>query len=162
MKMFQFESKTCERCGGSGHFSFNLKDGTVCYGCGGSGLKLTKRGLVAKRFFQDSLTILASDLLVGMRIKESTLSNKFKTIQKIHQGTDKELGKEFNTPYLLGPNGDKHMVLIDTGTGMIKFYPETKVRVYHTDKEKQDKFTAALEYQETLNVNGTVKKRKIK
>lgn len=28
----------CRRCGGSGRFSFNLQDGTVCYGCYGSGL----------------------------------------------------------------------------------------------------------------------------
>lgn len=26
----------CKRCGGSGHYSFNLMDGTVCYGCGGN------------------------------------------------------------------------------------------------------------------------------
>src|SRR5258708_1071140 len=27
----------CPRCGGSGQHSFNLRDGTVCYGCGGVG-----------------------------------------------------------------------------------------------------------------------------
>lgn len=30
-------TKPCSRCGGSGHYSFNLKDGTRCYGCGGTG-----------------------------------------------------------------------------------------------------------------------------
>jgi len=29
-------TKVCTRCHGSGSHSFNLKDGTVCYGCGGS------------------------------------------------------------------------------------------------------------------------------
>jgi hypothetical protein len=28
----------CKRCGGCGQYSFNLQDGTVCYGCFGSGL----------------------------------------------------------------------------------------------------------------------------
>lgn len=28
---------TCTRCSGSGRYSFNLKDGDVCYGCMGSG-----------------------------------------------------------------------------------------------------------------------------
>jgi hypothetical protein len=28
----------CTRCGGSGHYSFNLMDGTICSGCGGNGL----------------------------------------------------------------------------------------------------------------------------
>lgn len=27
----------CNRCGGSGHYSFNLMHGTVCFGCSGSG-----------------------------------------------------------------------------------------------------------------------------
>lgn len=31
-------SKECTRCGGTGHYSYNMKDGTVCYGCGGSGV----------------------------------------------------------------------------------------------------------------------------
>jgi hypothetical protein len=30
---------SCRRCGGSGSYSFNLKDGTTCYGCMGSGLQ---------------------------------------------------------------------------------------------------------------------------
>lgn len=30
-------TRECSRCGGSGHYSFNLRDGTRCYGCGGSG-----------------------------------------------------------------------------------------------------------------------------
>ena len=28
---------TCPRCNGSGRYSFNLQDGTVCYGCMGRG-----------------------------------------------------------------------------------------------------------------------------
>lgn len=28
---------TCPRCGGSGHFSYNEMDGTMCYGCMGAG-----------------------------------------------------------------------------------------------------------------------------
>ena len=28
---------TCPRCGGSGNYSYNPKDGTTCYGCGGTG-----------------------------------------------------------------------------------------------------------------------------
>lgn len=31
-------TKTCPRCAGSGEHSFNLKDGTRCYGCGGTGM----------------------------------------------------------------------------------------------------------------------------
>lgn len=160
--MSKFESHTCSRCGGSGNFSFNLKDGTVCYGCNGTGVKLTKRGQVAHRFFEESLSLPASELKVGMRIKESALSKKFALIQDVHYGTDKELGKEFNTPYLLGPNGDKQMVLLNTDNGTIKFYPESRVKILYTDEEKQYKLTKAIEYQSTLNKNGTLKKPKAK
>lgn len=31
---------TCPRCAGSGHFSFNLVRGTVCFGCEGAGFKI--------------------------------------------------------------------------------------------------------------------------
>ena len=34
--------KPCGRCGGSGDYSFNLKDGTLCYGCMGYKEKLPK------------------------------------------------------------------------------------------------------------------------
>lgn len=30
----------CDRCGGSGHYSFNPTNGTTCFGCNGSGKKL--------------------------------------------------------------------------------------------------------------------------
>ncbi len=30
-------TKDCSRCNGSGSYSFNLRDGTRCYGCGGTG-----------------------------------------------------------------------------------------------------------------------------
>lgn len=160
--MSKFESKVCSRCGGSGHFSFNHKDGTMCYGCSGTGSMLTKRGMAASKFFQESLTLPASDLLVGMKIKESTLSKKFIVIQNIHCGTDKELGKKFDTSYLLGPDGDRQMVLIDSGSSMIKFYPETRVRVFHTDEQKQEKLQIALEYQSSLTKNGTKRKTKLK
>jgi hypothetical protein len=40
----------CKRCGGTGHYSFNQIDGTVCYGCNGSGLgKVTTRVDAIKR-----------------------------------------------------------------------------------------------------------------
>lgn len=38
-------TQTCTRCHGSGSHSYNAKDGTRCYGCGGSGLiPLTEKG----------------------------------------------------------------------------------------------------------------------
>lgn len=46
--MAKLEKAVCGRCGGSGHFSFNLKDGTRCYGCGGSGFVMVDPVKVAR------------------------------------------------------------------------------------------------------------------
>lgn len=62
-----FEHKTCGRCGGSGHYSYNQINGTTCFGCGGSGTQLTKRGLAAQRWFRDQTTVKVEDLKVGER-----------------------------------------------------------------------------------------------
>ena len=39
-KMYVKVKGKCPRCGGSGHYSYNQMDGTVCYGCMGSGIKV--------------------------------------------------------------------------------------------------------------------------
>lgn len=38
-----FDTETCGRCGGGGKYSYNLKDGDMCYGCNGSGWVFTKK-----------------------------------------------------------------------------------------------------------------------
>ena len=39
-KMYVKVKSKCPRCDGSGHYSYNQMDGTRCYGCGGSGIKV--------------------------------------------------------------------------------------------------------------------------
>ncbi len=39
-KMYIRVRGRCPRCGGSGHYSYNQMDGTRCYGCNGSGIKV--------------------------------------------------------------------------------------------------------------------------
>lgn len=41
--------QTCTRCGGSGNYSFNMIDGTCCYGCSGSGFQMIDLAAVAKK-----------------------------------------------------------------------------------------------------------------
>jgi hypothetical protein len=65
-----FETATCGRCAGSGHYSFNLMHGTVCFGCGGSGIKLTKRGAAAKTAWIAAYrkTIRVSEIVAGNKV----------------------------------------------------------------------------------------------
>jgi hypothetical protein len=60
-----FESTTCGRCGGSGHYSYNQINGSTCFGCGGSGLALTKRGRAAQASLIESQLRPASENAVG-------------------------------------------------------------------------------------------------
>lgn len=39
-KMYVRVKGKCPRCGGSGHYSYNQMDGTRCYGCNGTGVKM--------------------------------------------------------------------------------------------------------------------------
>lgn len=43
-----YKTKTCGRCGGSGSYSWNAMHGSVCYGCNGTGKKLTPLGVKAR------------------------------------------------------------------------------------------------------------------
>ncbi len=40
----RYETKTCGRCGGTGHFSYNAMTGTRCFGCNGGKVVLTPKG----------------------------------------------------------------------------------------------------------------------
>src|ERR1035438_7571332 len=72
-----FESQICSRCGGCGRYSFNQMDRDMCYGCRGCGLVFTKRGSVARQYFQDSILTAAGDVKAGWiaRDRKSTRLN---------------------------------------------------------------------------------------
>ncbi|MFT6075153.1 MAG: hypothetical protein ACJAZ1_002078 [Yoonia sp.] len=65
-----YETETCTRCSGSGHYSYNQMTGTRCFKCGGSGLQYTKRGKATQQFAESIMAVLGSEIKVGdvMRI----------------------------------------------------------------------------------------------
>lgn len=67
-----FETKSCTRCGGSGRYSFNLMNGDRCFGCGGSGQQLTKRGQAAQAFYRSLLEKPLSEVKAGDNILTAT------------------------------------------------------------------------------------------
>lgn len=91
--MSHFETTVCSRCGGSGHYSFSLIHGTMCYGCNGSGVKFTKRGKAATEYFQNLMMVPVEELKVGNAIRFFSQDRKFKEIVAIDEGTDAELGE---------------------------------------------------------------------
>lgn len=63
-----YEKETCGRCAGTGSHSYNQVHGSTCFGCGGSGQKLTKRGKAAKEFADAMLEILVQDVVIGQHV----------------------------------------------------------------------------------------------
>ncbi|KZE65128.1 hypothetical protein AV545_04180 [Paenibacillus jamilae] len=69
----------CKRCGGSGRYSYNLKDGSTCYGCGGAGVIIKNEShllkIVESQQIQDRLTKYLNELESKKIIKEQTKVN---------------------------------------------------------------------------------------
>src|SRR3954467_5827038 len=68
-----FETEPCGRCGGSGHYSWNALTGSRCFGCEGSGTRLTRSGKAARQRFEDALTegaVPARELVAGDIVRD--------------------------------------------------------------------------------------------
>jgi hypothetical protein len=130
-----FEAKTCGRCGGSGHYSYNQMHGSTCYGCSGRGYILTKRGAAAANFFRASLCKKGDAVELGDKI--DTGSGAWEAVEEITRD-------------------DKYVTLI-TARSRNSVFAHTDVRVQHTVGARREKLAAALAYQATLDARGNAK-----
>lgn len=78
----KFETKTCNRCGGSGNYSWNAMHGSRCYGCGGSGRIHSQRGYAARLYFMTISRMPAGDVEPGMLLW-CDMTNKWWTVQSV-------------------------------------------------------------------------------
>lgn len=92
-----YDTQPCTRCGGTGHYSYNPKDGTVCFKCRGATTHLTKDGIKAKEAVDAlraaTLTIRADEVTVGMRINYQGMKG-FATVVEIAEGPKSKRGDE--------------------------------------------------------------------
>lgn len=82
-KDFLFETEPCGRCGGSGHYSYNQIDGTVCFGCSGNKVRLTKRGKAAQDWLTKQTTVPFDQLKVGDRVYEENFFKGYRAWHRI-------------------------------------------------------------------------------
>lgn len=162
-----FEKQTCTRCGGSGKFSWNAKDGDRCFGCGGSGETLTKRGAAAAKFYRESVTVPVTQIQVGDLIAETAVtmgggvySTKVRVVELIaeHENGYSVVNGEKVPNVYIG-------FVAETAKGeKIRSYvfKDTTVRKYFPKEENDQKISAALAYQETLTQAGTPRKVRAK
>lgn len=65
----RFETTECTRCGGWGELEF--EEGGRCFTCHGKGVKLTRRGRLARAFFDENLDLMnkaLEDIVPGDRV----------------------------------------------------------------------------------------------
>lgn len=141
----KFEIATCGRCGGSGKYSYCQMYGDTCFGCSGKGRVFTKRGLAAKKFYENSLSKRAGDLQAGEAVRLNGYGSKFHMIEFVGNSVD-----GFNRFHIVTK-------VVDYGCD-----PETIVRVAASVERKQQAFAAAMEYQSSLTKAGTPRKRAAK
>jgi len=146
--MSTFESVTCGRCLGSGHYSYCQRYGTRCFKCAGQTYVLTKRGAAAAAYLRELLSKPASELTPGMKVRESSVTIGGDVYTKWFEVVAVK-------PDELNPG--KLNVLLD-GLSIGAVSPTTMFRVAATKEVKQAAFAKALEYQATLTKAGTVRK----
>jgi hypothetical protein len=63
-----YETETCTRCAGSGHYSSCASYGTTCFKCRGKGNTYSKRGEAALAYARDLRTVPVEQVAVGWLI----------------------------------------------------------------------------------------------
>lgn len=133
-----FEVQPCGRCGGSGHYSFNLMHGTTCFGCSGKGFKYTKRGHEAHDYYMKLRSRKYSELKVGDVVYMRDFYRGWRTVTEVEHKDGGQVVVTFTHGYCLQISGESTVTLDGLATEA---------------KEK------ALAYQDTLTKTGKVSKR---
>ena len=144
-----FETTTCSRCCGSGKYSFNLIHGSRCYGCGGSGKVLTKRGKAAQKWFRDAISRPAREVPVGWLVwwPDVSAMGKSKWVTVADSSEPHQIGTS--------GNGEPLMVVdfITMSGSKCGVSPDTLVRAVESIAQRDAVLQQAIAYQETLNPN---------
>lgn len=149
-----FEHETCSRCCGTGNYSYNPISGSRCFGCGGIGYKLTKRGRAAQNFLNAMRQIPMENFQIGDLIRFDGLSgSKWEKIVSIEFMNGEQAG------YVNRP--DLQCVCIKTNNIGMTGFVGTKYTKGFTAEQKQQQVADALEYQETLTKTGKPRKQKL-
>lgn len=160
-----FETKTCSRCGGSGHYSYCQRFGTTCFGCGGTGTQYTKRGAAARRFYQDSLKVRLDSLVVGdlMQIESFGAESSYTYFAPIVEikpyrmrGSSLKDGVMVPFDYMSTEVTTEHP---KHGRAGLVSQGDHMIRKGWSASDKTAARAAALEYQATLTQAGTVRRK---
>ena len=150
------ETTTCGRCGGGGRYSFNLRHGSVCYGCGGSGRQHTARGRVAARFLENLRSRRVDQIAVGdlVRYDQPTMGGDVGRVW----ATVEAIGSTTMTSITDGVRREIPFVSLECrgrcGPITLHLSGDTMIRKGFTAVEKQAQLRQACAFQDTLDTRG--------
>jgi hypothetical protein len=154
----RFETETCGRCAGTGKHSYNMIHGDVCYGCGGKGIRRTKRGEAAFLHYRDLCTKDAADVVVGDCIDCCGRVGKVEEIEAGEQSGE-SLRDGVMVPYCY-PTVTFHCNNGGTTVLLTGQDNERRIVTHPNGDDKLALLAAAYDYQETLTAAGKPAKRK--
>ena len=149
----KFETESCGRCGGSGSYSYCSMHGSTCFGCGGSGRKLSKRGAAARAFYFGSLNRVATEIKVGEQVWSSGPSLNSCNVWNFVVGVEADTLNPGRVTLRLERKGREHSLGV---------FETSELPVCRDQAHLTEAMAAALAYQSTLNKLGKVAGRKAK
>lgn len=145
-----FEKENCTRCGGSGSYSFNMIDGSRCYGCAGMGERLTKRGKAAREMFQSLCSVEAQTLKAGDTV---VYDNKRRALQEVTAGPAKATFGTYQVGY-----EDRVVTRLSFKAFTAYVGADEKIFKVQDENTRQQFLNQALDYQNTLTKTGKPRK----
>lgn len=149
-----FETETCGRCGGCGRYSYCQMYGDTCFKCHGKGKVYTKRGLLAKLYYDRLASKPAGELKVGDVIWNDPgpfTKGGWSTILDIKRDTTECQSNGSGWYCVLGgltieTKGISHGGVLST----------TMMRVRQTPEQVAAKMELAISYQRSLTKSGKI------
>lgn len=140
-----FETQTCGRCGGSGHFSYCPGRGTVCFDCNGRKIVLSKRGAAARAHLEALRSKPVSELLPGEEIF-ARHTGKWHAVKRVQESGCARVVDGVQFPMI-------DVVCVD-GQGLTVENLDSVVRVRTRGEAAAETLRQALAYQATLTKAG--------
>ena len=157
----KLETETCSRCGGCGRYSYCQRFGDTCFKCRGVGKVYTKRGQAAADFLKTLRRKRADQFKIGeLFFMESGPCNsaQFCEIESISIVTATEAQAKGNS-YTVDTMDIQFTAASKMG-GYCGLTADSMHRRALTAEEKAATMKQALDYQDTLTKQGTVRKNR--
>ena len=160
----EFESETCSRCGGSGHYSYCQMYGTTCFKCRGRKRVYTKRGAAAALYLESlrkkpAREFQPGDLLYMEGIPGFTKSKFYKVLSLRLKTAAERYAEGARGATIDGVEKQLHdsLEIEMEGYGW-EGSPDEMLRKGCTAEEKAATLKQALAYQATLTKMGKPRK----